>query len=170
MSVDALTDTTKRENPKQMSQQATTVLHFLTDQTLINITDRGDYRSKTSNHHHHHHSLPLTQMLPHLSAQDSTSKRIKVDPRVFGKVRLCLEALPTKVTLELPQPSVSNYVVTEGGTGWKSFPTLLTRIVSFTSVSHGVCGKGRLLSEPFPTHLALIIFYITVCQSVLGER
>lgn len=93
-----------------------------------------------------------------------------MDPRVFGEVRLCLEALPTKVTLKLPQASVPNNVVAEGGTGWKSFATLLTRIVSLARVSDRVRGEGGLLCEPLPTHLALIIFHVTVCQSVLGER
>ena len=60
---------------------------------------------------------------------------------VLDNVRLCLEALATVVTLELPQASVSEGVLVKARLCEKCFATLITLIVFNTTVCQGVCGE-----------------------------
>ena len=92
-----------------------------------------------------------------------------MDPHVSGNLTLCYETLPTNITLELPQASVSQCVLVEVRIGGEFLATLQTFIIFNTTVCQGVCGKVTLPSKFLATLQTFIIFNTTVCQGVFGE-
>ena len=66
-------------------------------------------------------------------------------PHVIANIFLCLETLPTNITLELPQASVSEGVLVELRNGKESFSTFLAFVILNTTVSpQGVFGEVTL--------------------------
>lgn len=64
---------------------------------------------------------------------------------MVDNVLLCLEALPTNVTLELPLPGVPEDVVLEAALGAKLHAALGTLVVLLAGVRNAVSLQGALL-------------------------
>ncbi|MPC41649.1 hypothetical protein E2C01_035249 [Portunus trituberculatus] len=60
-----------------------------------------------------------------------------MDLHVLGNITLCFETLPTIITLELPQASMSKGVSIEIRNGSKSSTTFITLIIPNTIVCQG---------------------------------